>query len=171
MANLLPMCANAQLIFRSKLRYRATWRYFLIMEIATASEQLRRHRLSMCTKADNSAAWCRLFWRGSPRSLRFDRFSQQQRQAISAIIFANLSLHLLPSGGGAAGRGLRHGTLVGAGRPRVHRLFPLDPSAEALNAAKENLRDMNNVFGYHLQSVATIPLHQSRLILRLARRS
>ncbi len=41
--------------------------------------------------------------------------------------------------------------------PRVQHLHLLDPSAEALNVAKENLRGMNNV-SYHLDSVAAIPL-------------
>src|SRR5262249_20378222 len=65
---------------------------------------------------------------------------------------------LLPAGGGV---GLDVG--CGTGRwsvlvaPRVQHLHLLDPSAEALSVAKENLRGMNNV-SYHLNSVAAIPL-------------
>jgi len=64
----------------------------------------------------------------------------------------------LPPGGGV---GLDVG--CGTGRwsvlvaPRVQHLHLLDPSAEALNVARENLHGMNNV-SYHLDSVAAIPL-------------
>jgi SAM-dependent methyltransferase len=87
-----------------------------------------------------------------------DHLSQQQRQAIFEDYFRIFPWHLLPSGGGV---GLDVG--CGTGRwsmlvaPRVQHLHLLDPSAEALNVARENLRGMNNV-SYHLASVATIPL-------------
>jgi ubiquinone/menaquinone biosynthesis C-methylase UbiE len=87
-----------------------------------------------------------------------DHLSQQQRQAIFDDYFRIFPWHLLPPGGGA---GLDVG--CGTGRwsvlvaPRVQHLHLLDPSAEALSVAKENLRGMNNV-SYHLNSVATIPL-------------
>jgi ubiquinone/menaquinone biosynthesis C-methylase UbiE len=87
-----------------------------------------------------------------------DHLTQQQRQAIFDDYFRIFPWHLLPAGGGI---GLDVG--CGTGRwsvllaPRVQHLHLLDPSAEALNVAKENLRGMNNV-SYHLQSVATIPL-------------
>jgi hypothetical protein len=108
MANLLPMCANAQLIFRSKLRYRGTWRYFLMMEIATASEQLRRHRLSMCTKApDNRPAWYRLIWRGTALA-RFvvSRLPHPLRLAISQTVAALIYWPLARCAVCATGRAL-----------------------------------------------------------------
>jgi ubiquinone/menaquinone biosynthesis C-methylase UbiE len=87
-----------------------------------------------------------------------DHLSQQQRQAIFEDYFRIFPWHLLPPGGGV---GLDVG--CGTGRwsmliaPRVQYLHLLDPSAEALNVARENLRGMNNV-SYHLDSVAAIPL-------------
>ena len=87
-----------------------------------------------------------------------DHLSRAQRQAIFDDYFRIFPWHLLPVGGGI---GLDVG--CGTGRwsvlvaPRVEHLHLLDPSAEALNVAKENLRDINNV-SYHLNSVATIPL-------------
>lgn len=87
-----------------------------------------------------------------------DHLSQQQRQAIFDDYFNIFPWHRLPPGGGV---GLDIG--CGTGRwsvlvaPRVQHLHLLDPSAEALGVAKENLRGMNNV-SYHLHSVATIPL-------------
>ena len=87
-----------------------------------------------------------------------NHLSQAQRQAIFDDYFHIFPWHLLPAGGGV---GLDVG--CGTGRwsalvaPRVRHLHLLDPSAEALSVAKENLRAMNNV-SYHLQSVATIPL-------------
>jgi ubiquinone/menaquinone biosynthesis C-methylase UbiE len=87
-----------------------------------------------------------------------DHLSQQQRQAIFDDYFRIFPWHLLPPGGGV---GLDVG--CGTGRwsvlvaPRVQHLHLLDPSAEALNVVKENLRGVNNV-SYHLQSVAAIPL-------------
>jgi len=87
-----------------------------------------------------------------------DRFSEQQRQAIFDDYFHIFPWHLLPAGGGV---GLDVG--CGTGRwsvlvaPRVQHLHLLDPSAEAMSVARENLRGMNNV-SYHLQSVAAIPL-------------
>ena len=87
-----------------------------------------------------------------------DHLSRAQREAIFDDYFGIFPWHLLPAGGGI---GLDVG--CGTGRwsmpvaPRVEHLHLLDPSAEALNVARENLRDMNNV-SYHLNSVATIPL-------------
>jgi ubiquinone/menaquinone biosynthesis C-methylase UbiE len=87
-----------------------------------------------------------------------DHLSQPQRQAIFADYFRVFPWHLLPPGGGV---GLDIG--CGTGRwsvlvaPRVQHLHLLDPSAEALSVARENLRGMNNV-SYHLSSVAAIPL-------------
>jgi ubiquinone/menaquinone biosynthesis C-methylase UbiE len=87
-----------------------------------------------------------------------DHFSQQQRQLSFDDYFRIFPWHLLPAGGGV---GLDVG--CGTGRwsvpvaPRVQHLHLLDPSAEALSVAKENLRGVNNV-SYHLNSVATIPL-------------
>ena len=87
-----------------------------------------------------------------------DHLSRAQRQAIFDDYFGIFPWHLLPAGGGI---GLDVG--CGTGRwsvlvaPRVEHLHLLDPSAEALNVAKENLRDIDNV-SYHLNSVATIPL-------------
>jgi len=92
-----------------------------------------------------------------------DHLSQQQRQVIFDDYFRIFPWHLLPPGGGV---GLDVG--CGTGRwsvlvaPRVQHLHLLDPSAEALNVAKQNLRGMNNV-SYHLQSVATIPLPSQSL--------
>jgi ubiquinone/menaquinone biosynthesis C-methylase UbiE len=87
-----------------------------------------------------------------------DHLSQQQRQAIFEDYFRIFPWHLLPSGGGV---GLDVG--CGTGRwsmlvaPRVEHLHLLDPSSEALDVAKQNLRHINNV-SYHLHSVAAIPL-------------
>ena len=87
-----------------------------------------------------------------------DHLSQQQRQAIFDDYFRIFPWHLLPARGGV---GLDVG--CGTGRwsvqvaPRVQHLHLLDPSAEALSVAKDNLRGMNNV-SYHLDSVAAIPL-------------
>jgi ubiquinone/menaquinone biosynthesis C-methylase UbiE len=87
-----------------------------------------------------------------------DHLSQQQRRAIFDDYFRIFPWHLLPPGGSV---GLDIG--CGTGRwsvlvaPRVRHLHLLDPSAEALSIAKENLRGMNNV-SYHLNTVATIPL-------------
>jgi ubiquinone/menaquinone biosynthesis C-methylase UbiE len=92
-----------------------------------------------------------------------DHLSQQQRQAIFDDYFRIFPWHLLPAGGGV---GLDVG--CGTGRwsvllaPRVQHLHLLDPSAEALGVAKDNLRGMNNV-SYHLQSVAAIPLPSQSL--------
>jgi ubiquinone/menaquinone biosynthesis C-methylase UbiE len=87
-----------------------------------------------------------------------DHLSQQQRQAIFEDYFGIFPWHLLPPGGGVgldAGCGTGRWSVLIA--PRVQHLHLLDPSAEALNVARENLRGMNNV-SYHLQSVAAIPL-------------
>jgi SAM-dependent methyltransferase len=87
-----------------------------------------------------------------------DHLSQAQRQAIFDDYFHIFPWDLLPADGGV---GLDVG--CGTGRwsvlvaPRVRHLHLLDPSAEALSVAKENLRDIDNV-SYHLDSVATIPL-------------
>jgi len=84
--------------------------------------------------------------------------SQAQREAIFDDYFHIFPWHLLPADGGV---GLDVG--CGTGRwsvlvaPRVRHLHLLDPSAQALSVAKQNLRDMNNV-SFHLNSVATIPL-------------
>src|SRR5215472_2120319 len=83
-----------------------------------------------------------------------DHFSQQQRQVIFDDYFRIFPWHLLPAGGGV---GLDVG--CGTGRwsvlvaPRVQHLHLLDPSAEALSIAKQNLRSANNV-SYRLHSVA-----------------
>jgi len=87
-----------------------------------------------------------------------DHFSQQQRQAISDDYFRIFPWHLLPPSGGVgldAGCGTGRWSVLVA--PRAQHLHLLDPSAEALDVAKENLRGVNNV-SYHLQSVAAIPL-------------
>ena len=87
-----------------------------------------------------------------------DHLSREQRQAIFDDYFRIFPWHLLPPGGGVGldvGCGTGRWSMVVA--PRVRHLHLLDPSAEALNVAKENLRGMNNV-SYHLQSVAAIPL-------------
>ena len=87
-----------------------------------------------------------------------DHLSQQQRQAIFDDYFRIFPWHLLPPGGGV---GLDVG--CGTGRwsmlvaPRVRHLHLLDPSPEALDVAKQNLRGVNNV-SYHLNSVAAVPL-------------
>ena len=87
-----------------------------------------------------------------------NHLSQQQRQAIFEDYFRIFPWHLLPADGGI---GLDVG--CGSGRwsilvaPRVQHLHLVDPSAEALSVAKENLRGVNNV-SYHLNSVAAIPL-------------
>jgi SAM-dependent methyltransferase len=87
-----------------------------------------------------------------------DHLSQAQRQAIFDDYFHIFPWHLLPGDGGV---GLDIG--CGTGRwsvlvaPRVRHLHLLDPSAQALSVAKQNLRGMHNV-SYHLNSVATIPL-------------
>ncbi len=87
-----------------------------------------------------------------------DHLSQQQRQAIFDDYFRIFPWHLLPPGGGI---GLDVG--CGTGRwsvlvaPRVAHLHLLDPSAEALDVAKQNLRSISNV-SYHLHGVAAIPL-------------
>jgi ubiquinone/menaquinone biosynthesis C-methylase UbiE len=87
-----------------------------------------------------------------------DHLSREQRQAIFDDYFRIFPWHLLPPGGGV---GLDVG--CGTGRwsmlvaPRVQHLHLLDPSAKALNIAKQNLRSANNV-SYHLHSVANIPL-------------
>src|SRR5215469_4561796 len=92
-----------------------------------------------------------------------DHLSQQQRQAIFDDYFRIFPWHLLPTGGGV---GLDVG--CGTGRwsvlvaPRVQHLHLLDPSAEALSVAKENLCGMNNV-SFHLRSVAAIPLSPKSL--------
>ncbi len=136
------------------------------MEIATTGEQSRRDRLSMRTRTDNNLDLqvTRGFGREwSTFRQDSDHLSQQQRQAIFDDYFRIFPWHLLPPGGGV---GLDVG--CGTGRwsvllaPRVQHLHLLDPSAKALNVAKENLRAMNNV-SYHLQSVAAIPLPSKSL--------
>jgi ubiquinone/menaquinone biosynthesis C-methylase UbiE len=87
-----------------------------------------------------------------------DHLSRQQRQAIFDDYFCIFPWHLLPEGGGIgldAGCGTGRWSVLVA--PGVQHLHLLDPSAEALTIAKENLRAMNNV-SYHLNSVAAIPL-------------
>ena len=142
------------------MRYRGTWRYFP-MEIVTSREQFRRDRPSMRTNADSNLDLrvTRGFGREwSTFRQDSDHLSQQQRQAIFEDYFRIFPWHLLPPGGGV---GLDVG--CGTGRwsmllaPRVQHLHLLDPSADALNVARENLRGMNNV-SYHLQGVAAIPL-------------
>src|SRR5215470_8558888 len=87
-----------------------------------------------------------------------DHLSRGQRQAIFEAYFRIFPWQMLPPGGGV---GLDVG--CGTGRwsilvaPRVQHLHLLDPSPEALDVAKQNLRGMNNV-SYHLHSVAAIPL-------------
>src|SRR5262249_45912419 len=155
------MSVNAQPIFRSMLLYRATWHYFRTMEIARRGEKLRRDRLSMPARADNNLDLrvARGFGREwSTFRQDEDHLSREQRQAIFDDYFRIFPWHLLPPGGGA---GLDVG--CGTGRwsmlvaPRVQHLHLLDPSAEALDVAKQNLRGMDNVT-YHLDSVAAIPL-------------
>jgi ubiquinone/menaquinone biosynthesis C-methylase UbiE len=97
-----------------------------------------------------------------------DHLSREQRQAIFDDYFRIFPWHLLPPGGGV---GLDVG--CGTGRwsvlvaPRVQHLHLLDPSAEALSVAKQNLLGMNNV-SYHLDSVATIPLPSQSLDFALS---
>jgi ubiquinone/menaquinone biosynthesis C-methylase UbiE len=87
-----------------------------------------------------------------------DHLSLEQRQAIFDDYFRIFPWHLLPPGGGV---GLDVG--CGTGRwsvlvaPRVQHLHLLDPSAEALSIARQNLDSANNVT-YHLHSVGNIPL-------------
>lgn len=87
-----------------------------------------------------------------------DHLSRQQRHAIFEDYFRIFPWHLLPAGGGVGidvGCGTGRWSMLVA--PRVQHLHLLDPSAEALGVAKENLRGTNNV-SYHLDSVANIPL-------------
>jgi SAM-dependent methyltransferase len=92
-----------------------------------------------------------------------DHLSREQRQAIFDDYFRIFPWHLLPPGGGV---GLDVG--CGTGRwsvlvaPRVQHLHLLDPSAEALSVAKQNLCSAHNVT-YHLHSVAKIPLPSQAL--------
>jgi ubiquinone/menaquinone biosynthesis C-methylase UbiE len=92
-----------------------------------------------------------------------DHLSQEQRQAIFDDYFRIFPWHLLPPGGGV---GLDVG--CGSGRwsmlvaPRVEHLHLLDPSAAALEVAKQNLHSVKNV-SYHLHSVANIPLPPNSL--------
>jgi ubiquinone/menaquinone biosynthesis C-methylase UbiE len=87
-----------------------------------------------------------------------DHLSREQREAIFDDYFRIFPWHLLPAGGGV---GLDVG--CGTGRwsvlvaPRVQHLHLLDPGAEALSVAKQNLCSAHNVT-YHLHSVANIPL-------------
>jgi ubiquinone/menaquinone biosynthesis C-methylase UbiE len=89
--------------------------------------------------------------------------TQQQRQAIFDDYFRIFPWHLLPPGGGVGldvGCGTGRWSLLLA--PRVQHLHLLDPSAEALNVAKQNLSSVQNVT-YHRHSVANIPLPQKSL--------
>jgi ubiquinone/menaquinone biosynthesis C-methylase UbiE len=92
-----------------------------------------------------------------------DHLSQAQRQAIFDDYFRVFPWHLLPPGGGV---GLDVG--CGSGRwsmliaPRIEHLHLLDPSAAALEVAKQNLHSVKNV-SYHLNSVANIPLPPNSL--------
>jgi ubiquinone/menaquinone biosynthesis C-methylase UbiE len=132
-----------------------------MMEIATKSQPLRRDRLNMPASASNNIDLrvARGFGREwSTFRQDEDHLSREQRQAIFDDYFGIFPWHLLPAGGGV---GLDVG--CGTGRwsvlvaPRVEHLHLLDPSAEALSVAKENLHGINNV-SYHLESVAAIPL-------------
>ncbi len=127
---------------------------------------MRRDRPTMHTKADNNLDLQVTRGFGQEWSTFHqdeDHLSREQRQAIFDDYFRIFPWHLLPVGGGV---GLDVG--CGTGRwsvlvaPRVQQLHLLDPSAEALSVAKENLRGMNNV-SYHLQSVAAIPLPSQSL--------
>jgi ubiquinone/menaquinone biosynthesis C-methylase UbiE len=92
-----------------------------------------------------------------------DHLTQQQRQAIFDDYFRIFPWHLLPPGGGVGldvGCGTGRWSLLLA--PRVQHLHLLDPSAEALNVAKQNLSSVQNVT-YHRHSVANIPLPQKSL--------
>jgi SAM-dependent methyltransferase len=92
-----------------------------------------------------------------------DHLSHEQRQAIFEDYFRIFPWHLLPPDGGVGldvGCGTGRWSLLVA--PRVQHLHLLDPSAEVLKVARENLRGMNNV-SYHLDSVATIPLPSKSL--------
>jgi ubiquinone/menaquinone biosynthesis C-methylase UbiE len=87
-----------------------------------------------------------------------DHLSQTQRRAIFDDYFRIFPWHLLPPDGGVgldAGCGTGRWSVLVA--PRVRHLHLVDPSAEALDVAKQNLRGMNNV-SYHLNSVAAMPL-------------
>src|SRR5262249_47525722 len=163
--NLLPMCANAQRIFRSTLPYRVTWHYFLIMEIATRGEQLRRNRLSMRTRTDNIDFEVTRGFGREWSSFRQDteHLSQEQRQSIFEDYFRIFPWHLLPPDGGV---GLDVG--CGTGRwsmliaPRVRHLHLLDPSSAALDVAKQNMQSAKNV-SYHLHGVGNIPIPSQSL--------
>jgi ubiquinone/menaquinone biosynthesis C-methylase UbiE len=92
-----------------------------------------------------------------------DHLSQQQRQAIFEDYFHIFPWHALPPDGGVGldvgcGSG-RWSTLVA---PRVRHLHLLDPSAAALEVAKQNLQSAVNV-SFHLHGVANIPLPSQSL--------
>jgi SAM-dependent methyltransferase len=87
-----------------------------------------------------------------------DHLSPAQRQAIFDDYFHIFPWHALPADGGIGldvGCGTGRWSLLVA--PRVRHLHLLDPSAEALRVAKQNLSGTDNL-SYHLGSVATIPL-------------
>ena len=87
-----------------------------------------------------------------------DHLSQQQRRAIFDDYFRIFPWHLLPAGGGVGadiGCGTGRWSMMVA--PRVEHLHLLDPSAEALAVAKQNLKLAQNV-SFHLNGVGNIPL-------------
>jgi ubiquinone/menaquinone biosynthesis C-methylase UbiE len=89
--------------------------------------------------------------------------SAGQRRQIFDDYFRIFPWHLLPPGGGVGmdvgcGTG-RWATLLA---PRVTYLHLLDPSADALAVAKENLKPAQNV-SFHAKSVAEIPLPSNSL--------
>jgi ubiquinone/menaquinone biosynthesis C-methylase UbiE len=87
-----------------------------------------------------------------------DHLSPQQRQEIFDDYFRIFPWHLLPPGGGVGidvGCGTGRWSMLVA--PRVQHLHLLDPSAQALAVAKQNLRTATNV-SFHADSVANIPL-------------
>jgi SAM-dependent methyltransferase len=92
-----------------------------------------------------------------------DHLSLAQRQTIFDDYFRIFPWHLLPPDGGVgldAGCGTGRWSVLVA--PRVRHLHLLDPSAEALSVAKQNLRGIGNV-SYHLDGVATMPLPRKSL--------
>jgi SAM-dependent methyltransferase len=87
-----------------------------------------------------------------------NHLSQQQRQAIFDDYFRIFPWHLLPAGGGVGvdiGCGTGRWSMMVA--PRVDHLHLLDPSAETLAVAKQNLKFAQNV-SFHLNGVGNIPL-------------
>jgi len=96
---------------------------------------------------------------------RFDQsaLSEEEVRKIWEDYFHVFPWHVLPEGGGiGADIGCGSGRWAAFVAPRVVCLHVIDPSQEALNVARKNLRSFENV-SYHLAGVERLPVEDASL--------